>query len=138
MKLLTIKCKLLTSNRIDWPREKIAREFEPLSARLKQLSSQAANFVLVNQELPVMMYSFKIANEGLKGAREYLDELEKGAAGAAKSGIKEDWVKSQKAWLIYSFIDEIEPDRSLQGKMIEGVYALLNESLAINPTNVEI
>ncbi len=48
VKLLTIKCKLLTSKRIDWAREKIAREFEPLSARLKQLSSQAANFNMVN------------------------------------------------------------------------------------------
>jgi hypothetical protein len=57
-----------------------------------------------------MMYNYKLSNEGLKGARDYLEELENGLG--AKSGIKEEWIKSQKAWLIYSFIDEIEPDRS--------------------------
>ncbi len=84
-----------------------------------------------------MMYNFKVANEGLKGAREYLDELERGA-GAAFKGIKEDWLKSQKAWLIYSFIDDIEQDKSQQVKIIEGVYLLLTEALAINPQNIEI
>ena len=52
VKLLTIKCKLLTSKRIDLPREKIAREFELTSQKLKILGSQAANFSLINQELP--------------------------------------------------------------------------------------
>jgi hypothetical protein len=92
---------------------------------------------MVNQELPVMIYNFKVANEGLKGAREYLDELERGT-GAAKGGVKEEWIKSQKAWLIYSFIDDIEPEKLLQGKIIEGVYVLLTEALAISPSNVEI
>ena len=39
-----------------------------------------------------MLYNFKLGNEGLKGAREYLEELESGLG--AKSGIKEDWIKS--------------------------------------------
>lgn len=77
-----------------------------------------------------MLYNYKLSNEGLKGAREYLEELENGLG--AKSGIKEDWIKSQKAWLIYSFIDEIEQDRSQQSKIIEGVYVLLKDALALN------
>lgn len=136
VKMLTIKCKMLTSKRIDWAKEKIAREFEQVSARLRQLSSQAANFNMVNQELPLMMYNFKLGNEGLKGARDYLEELEGGLG--AKSGIKEEWIKSQKAWLIYSFIDEIEPVKSQQAKLIEGVYVLLKDALALNSQNVEI
>ena len=78
-----------------------------------------------------MIYNFKLGNDGLKGAREYLEELEGGLG--AKSGIKDEWIKSQKAWLIYSFIDEIEPKKDQQIKIIEGVYVLLKDALALNP-----
>ena len=83
-----------------------------------------------------MIYNFKLGNDGLKGAREYLEELEGGLG--AKSGIKDEWIKSQKAWLIYSFIDEIEPKKDQQIKIIEGVYVLLKDALALNHQNVEI
>ena len=82
------------------------------------------------------MYNFKLGNEGLKGAKQYLEELEGGLG--SKIGIKEEWIKSQKAWLIYSFIDEIEPEKSQHAKLIEGVYVLLKDALALNPQNVDI
>lgn len=47
-KMLIIKCKMLTSKRLDLHKEKIAREFEVTSSRLKQLTSQAANFNVIN------------------------------------------------------------------------------------------
>jgi hypothetical protein len=47
-KVLIIKCKMLTSKRIDLHKEKIARDFEVASSRLKQLTSQAANFNVIN------------------------------------------------------------------------------------------
>jgi hypothetical protein len=46
--MLIIKCKMLTSKRLDLHKEKIAREFEVTSSRLKQLTSQAANFNVIN------------------------------------------------------------------------------------------
>jgi hypothetical protein len=84
-----------------------------------------------------MMYNYKLGMEGLKGARDYLEELESGGAGLVKGAVKEDWIKSQKAWLTYSFVDEITKDKSEQIKIIEGVFVLLKEALDLNPANVE-
>jgi hypothetical protein len=80
-----------------------------------------------------MIYEHKIQNEGLKAARDYLDELEAEQGGSLKG----DWIKSQKAWLTYSFIEDITADKSEQVKIIEGAYILLKESAGLNPANVE-
>lgn len=68
VKMLIAKCKMLVSKRVDWHKDKVAREFDVASERLKELSTLAANFVIVNQELPLMVYNSKLANEGMKGA----------------------------------------------------------------------
>lgn len=39
VKMLTNKCKIITSKRIDFHKDKVAREFELTSSRLRQLSS---------------------------------------------------------------------------------------------------
>ena len=65
-----------------------------------------------------MLYNQKLDLEGLKGAREFLDEFERGELGFDRSFIKEDWIKAQKAWLTYSFIDEITKDREEQAKIV--------------------
>jgi hypothetical protein len=92
---------------------------------------------MINAELPLLIFNYKLTNEGLKGAREFLDDLESGRAGLQKTSIKEDWMKSQKAWLTYSFIDEISKDQGEQLKLIEGIVILLKETLAMNPQNLE-
>jgi hypothetical protein len=117
-KLLILKCKALTSKKIDMPKDKRAKEFETASLRLLKLMSETSNDDLINQELPVMLYNQKLSTEGLKEAREFLDQIEKGALGFDSSNIKEDWIKSQKAWLTYSFIEEISKDKEEQGKII--------------------
>lgn len=50
------------------------------------------------------------------GAKEFLEDFEK-----SKSSFKEDWVKSQKAWLNYSLID----NQANNVKMIKDVVILL-------------
>jgi|LauGreDrversion4_2_1035121.scaffolds.fasta_scaffold30365_5 hypothetical protein len=67
--------------------------------------------------------------EDLKAARDYLDELESGKTGKERL----DWLKSQKAWLTLSIIDEIAKDKVEQQKVIEGVVAMLKEAQTINP-----
>jgi hypothetical protein len=63
-----------------------------------------SNFTLVNSELPAMIYNQKLADEGPKEARAYLEEIESGSAGFAKGTIQEDWLKTQKAWITYAYI----------------------------------
>jgi len=45
--------------------------------------------------------------EGIQGGRAFLEELESGAAGFPKGIMKEEWIKAEKAWLTYSFIEDM-------------------------------
>jgi hypothetical protein len=74
--------------------------------------------------------------EGVKQAREYLDELEKGVEKGLK--VKEDWLKAEKAWLTYSIMTTIASEAEEQVKIIEGIVILLKEALAFNPANDEV
>jgi DNA phosphorothioation-dependent restriction protein DptG len=76
------------------PKDKKGREFYSASNRLQNLILQASNAVLINQELPLMLYNLKLSEEGLEGARKFLEEFEKGSLVFDKSSIKEDWIKS--------------------------------------------
>ena len=114
VKLLIVKCKALTSKRVDMNREKKTKEFASAIKRMQEFVGVTQNAQMINQEMPLMLYNQKLSDDGLKGAREFLDEFEKGSLGFDKTAIKEDWVKAQKAWLTYSFIDEITKDREEQ------------------------
>jgi len=137
VKLLVLKCKALTSKRVDISREKKAKEFAAASKRMQELVGSTQNAKLISQEMPLMLYNQKLSEEGLKGAREFLDEFEKGSLGFDRTAIKEDWVKAQKAWLTYSFIDDITKDRAEQVQIVQSVMVLLKEAVAINPENIE-
>ena len=100
------------------PKEKKAKEFFTASKRLQELVAQVQNAEMINQELPLMLYNQKLSQEGLKGARAFLEEFEKGNLGFEKTSIKEDWIKAQKAWLTYSFLDEITNDKEEQAKIV--------------------
>lgn len=128
-----LKSKVVMGSKVEMPKEKKAKEFEVAMKKMSECQGKASNFQIVEQELPILVYNYKLQNEGLKSAREYLDGLEASGNGALKS----DWIKSQKAWLTYSFIDDITTDRAEQIKIVEGVLILLKESLALNPANVE-
>ena len=106
-----LKCKALTSKRVDISREKRAKEFASACKWMQELVGITQNAKMINQEMPLMLYNQKLSDDGLKGAREFLDEFENGSLGFDKTAIKEDWVKAQKAWLTYSFIDDITKDR---------------------------
>ena len=94
VKLLVLKCKALTSKRVDINREKKAREFASASKRMQELVGSTQNAKMISQEMPLMLYNQKLTDEGLKGAREFLDEFERGLLGFDRTAIKEDWVKA--------------------------------------------
>lgn len=104
--------------------------FQVATLKLKELGTTSANFDLVNTELPQIVFNFKMQWQGVKASREYLEELE---AQAKIMKVKEDWLKSQKAWLTLSMIEEITRDKTEQSKIIEGILILLKEALTLNP-----
>lgn len=138
VKLQIIRCRVLLSNKVNITAETKNIEFNSASQRLRELITAAANFSLINSELPVMIYESKLSSEGPKSAKAYLDDIESGQAGFAKGTLKEDWIKSQQAWITYSYLTEITQDKGEQAKILEGVVILLKEAQALNPENDEV
>ena len=134
VKLRILKCKILLTKKVELTPVKRSSEFNTAVQKLKELSNTASNFSIINSELHILIYNFKMFNNDMIGAKEFLEDFEKGTSGLAKSSLKEDWVKSQKAWLNYSFIDS---SNKANVKVIKDVVILLKQALELNPQNVE-
>ena len=102
MKLRLLKARILVSSNVNLPLPKRHNEFSLNSLKLRDLVVKSTNFDIINQNLPVLTYNFKMQWEGVKQAREYLEELEKGSEKGLK--VREDWLKGEKAWLTYSIM----------------------------------
>ena len=103
-----IKSKaLLTRGKVDLAKGVKEKMLDRAFIRMRELSSTAANFQLAQGELPKIGYQIRMQKEGIQGGRAFLEELESGAAGFPKGIMKEEWIKAEKAWLTYSFIEDM-------------------------------
>ncbi|CDW90850.1 tetratricopeptide repeat-containing protein [Stylonychia lemnae] len=87
---------------------------------------------LINENLIKLKYQYYLSIDDWKAAKQILDEIDQ----SGDNKVHPDWIKSQRAWLSYSSLDELENEED-KLQIIKGQIVLLKEALQINPKNIE-
>eukprot|EP00347_Sterkiella_histriomuscorum_P021178 403334951 len=132
-KALLYQAQILVGRGLTLSQEKKKLVFEQLIEKLNAIKDKTSNFNLINENIPKLKYQYYLSIDNWKAAKEVLDELDT----KIDTHTNKDWIKSQRAWLSYSYLDQLASNEEEKILMLKGIVNLLKDAIQANPKNID-